>query len=87
MVSPLILQVLFWSGIAGCCYGAWVLYTLDNWAWVMALAFGPLITRVIFERLIIGFKTYDELVRISSLLERADHIGTLQQDDRSTLQR
>ena len=30
MISPFILQLLFWAGIAGTLYGAWVLYTLDN---------------------------------------------------------
>ena len=33
MVAPIILQVLFWAGIAGTIYGSYVLVRLDHWAW------------------------------------------------------
>ena len=32
MISPIILQVLFWGGIGGTLYGTYVLVKLDNWA-------------------------------------------------------
>ena len=53
----------------------------------MALTFDPLVTRVIFERLIVGFKSYDELGRISALLERANRDGQPKQDDEPALPR
>ena len=66
MVSPLILQILFWAGIAGTLYGAHVLYMMDNWAYIFPLILGPLIIRVIFERIIISFRSYDRLCDIAN---------------------
>ena len=68
MVSPVVLQILFWAAIAGCLYGTFVLMQLGNWAWWMALVFGPLLTRVIFERAMISFRTYDRLSEIAAAL-------------------
>ena len=70
MVSPLVLQILFWAGIAGCLYGTYVLIRLDNWAWWTALIFGPLLTRVIVERAIIAFRTYDRLNEIATAVRK-----------------
>ena len=57
-VTPYALQILFWTGIGGVLYGTWWLYTNDNWAWIMALVFGTLMTRLIFENLILKYRTY-----------------------------
>ena len=57
-ITPAALQLLFWSGIGGTLYGTWWLYTHDNWAWVMSLVFGTLLTRLIFESLILRYQTY-----------------------------
>ena len=65
MVSPFVLQVLFWAGIGGCLYGTFVLVSLGHWAWWMALVFGPLLTRVIFERALIAFRSYDRLCELT----------------------
>ncbi len=61
MVSPLVLQLLFWAGVGGALYGTYVLITLDNWAWIFAATLGPLLVRVIFERALLAFRTYDRL--------------------------
>ncbi len=55
---PYALQVLFWAGIGGTLYGTWWLYTHENWAWIMALVFGILLTRLIFESFILRYQTY-----------------------------
>lgn len=68
MHSPLLLQLLFWGGIGGVFYGTWVLVKLEHWAWWMALVFGTLLTRVIFERAILAFRSYDRLDEIAALL-------------------
>ena len=68
-VTPYALQILFWAGIGGVLYGAWWLYTNDNWAWIMALVFGTLMTRLIFESLILKYQTYLCLRDIRSKLE------------------
>ncbi len=52
------LQFLFWAGIAGTLYGSWWLYTHDNWAWIMALVVGTLLTGLIFEGFILRYQTY-----------------------------
>ena len=70
MVSPAVLQILFWAAIGGCLYGAYVLIKMGNWAWWMALIFGPLLTRVVFERAIIAFRTYDRLNEIAAKLHQ-----------------
>ena len=65
MISPVLLQVLFWGGIGGVLYGTYVLLQLDQWAWWVALVFGSLLVRVIFERAILSFRSYDRLNEIS----------------------
>ena len=55
---PMALQFLFWCGIGGTLYGTWWLYRHDNWAWVMPLVFGPIVTRLIFEGFLIRYQTY-----------------------------
>ena len=61
MISPLIIQFLFWAGIGGCFYGAYLLIKLGNWAWPFPLVLGPMIVRVIFEKFIISFQTYERI--------------------------
>ncbi len=70
MVAPAILQLLFWAGIGGTIYGTYVLVHLDHWAWWMALVFGILTTRVIFEFGILTFRSYERLCEIRDLLNR-----------------
>ncbi|MCP5072825.1 MAG: hypothetical protein GY947_05945 [Rhodobacteraceae bacterium] len=69
MIAPYLLQVLFWAGIGGTLYGTYVLYRLDNWAWWLALVFGLLGTRVIFEFSILAFRAFDRLNDIRDFLE------------------
>jgi len=68
MASPVLLQLLFWAGVAGSLYGAYVLFQLGNWAWPFPLLLGPLLVRVIFERAIIAFRSYDRLCDIQARL-------------------
>ena len=68
MVAPVVLQILFWAGVAGCLYGAYVLYHLGNWAWPFPLFLGPLIVRVFFEHAILAFRVYDRLGDVHEVL-------------------
>ncbi|WP_265242612.1 hypothetical protein [Muriicola sp. Z0-33] len=68
-MMPFVLQFLFWGGIGGVLYGSYWLYTNDNWAWIMALVFGILVTRLIFESLIIRYQTYICLRDIKNKLD------------------
>ncbi|MGI9433685.1 MAG: hypothetical protein ACR2Q4_02445 [Geminicoccaceae bacterium] len=70
MIAPVVLQILFWAGIGGTLYGTYVLIHLGHWAWWMALIFGTLVTRVIFEGMILLFRTYDRLGEIRDALHQ-----------------
>ena len=67
-IMPFALQFLFWSGIAGVLYGSWWLYSHDNWAWKMAIVFGPLLTRLIFESFMLRYQSYQRLAAIHDKL-------------------
>ena len=69
-IMPVALEILFWAGIAGTLYGAWWLYRHDNWAWIMALVFGVLLTRLIFESFILRYRTYIVINEINRKLDR-----------------
>jgi hypothetical protein len=68
-IMPFALQLLFWAGIAGTLYGTWWLYSHDNWAWIMSLIFGTLLTRLIFESFILRYQTYICLNQIKEKLD------------------
>lgn len=68
MIAPYVLELLFWAGIAGTLYGAYWLFTHGNWAWWLALVFGSLMTRLIFEFALLAFRSYDRLVEIRDAL-------------------
>ncbi len=75
LMMPYILQVLFWGGIGGTLYGTYWLFVHDNWAWWMALVFGSLMTRLIFESMMLRFRTYECLVVIKNRLEATTQSG------------
>ncbi len=68
MIAPVLLQLFFWAGVGGTCYGAYVLFTLGNWAWWVALVCGILMTRIIVETAILAFRSFDRLGEIRDLL-------------------
>ena len=72
MVAPYILEILFWAGMAGTLYGSWWLFAHDHWAWWIALVFGTLVNRVIFEFALLAFRTYDRLGEIRDKLAAGD---------------
>ena len=71
MVAPYILEVLFWAGTAGTIYGAHWLFTHNHWAWWVALVFGSLLVRVLFEFALLAFRSYDRLIEIRDALASA----------------
>jgi len=72
MISPFLLQILFWAGIGGTLYGTYDLIRLEHWAWWMALIFGVVVTRVIFEFSILAFRAFDRLNEIRDLIAQAN---------------
>jgi len=71
-MMPVVLQILFWGGIAGVLYGSWWLYTNDNWAWIMALFFGTLLVRLIFESFILRYQSFKALKDIRDKLYESE---------------
>ncbi len=71
MIAPYILELLFWAGIAGTFYGSYWLYTHNHWAWWVALLFGVLVTRFVFEFAMLAFRSYDRLIEIRDALRVA----------------
>ena len=67
-IMPVALQVLFWAGIGGTLYGTWWLYIHENWAWILSLVFGILVTRLIFEGFLLRYQTYIILSEIRNSL-------------------
>lgn len=68
LIAPYALELLFWAGIAGTLYGSYWLFTHDNWAWWVALVFGTLLARLIFEFALLAFRSYERLVEIRDAL-------------------
>lgn len=68
-IMPAALQFLFWAGIGGTLYGSWWLYSHDNGWWWVALVFGCLLTRLIFENFILKYQMYLQLNSIRMRLD------------------
>ena len=75
MIAPYLLEVLFWAGMAGTFYGSYWLFVHDHWVWWVALIFGCLLTRVIFEFGLLAFRSYQRLVEIRQLLQPKPSAG------------
>jgi hypothetical protein len=73
LIAPYILELLFWAGVAGTLYGSYWLFMHDHWAWWVALVFGTLLTRLIFEFALLAFRSYDRLVDIRNALTADAH--------------
>lgn len=61
MIAPVIMQVLFWGAIGATVYYSVWLIREGNWAGWMALIFGTLLTRVLFELAFVSFRILDTL--------------------------
>lgn len=68
LIAPYILELLFWTGVAGTLYGSYWLFVHDHWAWWLALVFGTLLSRLFFEFALLAFHSYDRLVEIRDAL-------------------
>ena len=64
MISPLLLQILFWPAVAASIYYSTQLILNGNRIGWIPLIVGTLFVRVLFETLILRFMAYDKLVEI-----------------------
>jgi len=67
MITPMIIQILFWVLVAACVISALVSFGQGAvLAGLVILILGPVFVRVYCELMILLFKIYDELKRINS---------------------
>ena len=69
MITPVVIQVLFWVGVVVCLIAAIVMFAQGRAETILGglffLILGPLMCRIYCELLIIGFKMLDYLREIS----------------------
>ncbi len=78
MVTPVIIQILFWTGVIICIIGGIILigmgskYPGNQWVLkgVLLIIFGPLADRLYCESLIVFFRINETPTEIKHLLER-----------------
>jgi len=71
MISPVLLQVLFWPAVAASIYySSWLILQGNRIGWV-PLIVGTLFVRVFFEVLILLFRIYEKLAQIHTALTTA----------------
>jgi hypothetical protein len=71
MITPLIIQVLYWIGIAGVVIAAFSFMFRRGGFWIglVYLVLGPIMVRVYAELLIVLFRMHDALYEISDTLK------------------
>ena len=73
MISPWLLQLLFWpAAAASIFFSVWLIVEGNAIGWI-PLIVGTLFVRVIFELLILRFRTYEKLQEIEELLRQEKH--------------
>jgi hypothetical protein len=69
MITPLLIQVIFWVFILFTVVGAFIwMFTLSFWLGLVYLILGPLLVRIYCELLILFFRMYEELTSIRQAL-------------------
>jgi hypothetical protein len=81
LITPLIIQVIFWIGVVLCVIGGLIQIVVGASAYygggtlvlggVLLIILGPLAVRIYCELLIVTFKILDELVRIRNELGKS----------------
>jgi len=73
MVIPLIVEIVFWLGIAAAVVSAIMLMYNDNWVQgVITLIIAPILVRMVCELLIVLFRINDTLTDIKETLMRRE---------------
>ncbi len=76
MVTPVIIQILFWVGVIACLVGGVIMIGLGReypgmvLKGVLVFIFGPLLVRVYCEILIVFFRINETLTEIKHIVER-----------------
>ena len=69
MISPVVLQILFWPAtIASIYYSAWLILEGNAIGWV-PLIVGTLFVRIVFEGMILFFRVFEKLSDIEAAID------------------
>ena len=64
MITPVIIQILFWIGVVGCVISGLVAIASGQVGGVIILLLGPVFVRIYCELLIVVFRMFDALQEI-----------------------
>jgi hypothetical protein len=65
MITPLIIKIVFWIGVAGCVIGGIVMMIQGSFlTGLLVLVLGPICVRIYCEILIVIFRIHESLVEI-----------------------
>lgn len=68
MITPALIQLFFWLGVAVVVIGSLVsMFTVSVWVGLLTLVIGPISVRVYCELVIVVFRILDTLVEIRDL--------------------
>jgi len=70
MITPAIVQVVFWLGILGCVLSGLLLMSEKFVVGLAVLVGGPVAVRMYCELIMLGFRNYDGIKEISSNTRR-----------------
>ncbi|MBM4285962.1 MAG: DUF4282 domain-containing protein [Deltaproteobacteria bacterium] len=70
MLTPIIIQIIFWIGVAACVIAGVVMIAVGKAQGLLIILLGPIGVRVYCEILIVFFRINDTLMDIKHLLER-----------------
>jgi len=69
MLTPIIIQIIFWVGVAGCVIAGIIMITVGKAQGLLIILLGPVAVRLYCEILIIFFRINDTLAEIKEVLE------------------
>lgn len=70
MLTPIIIQILFWVGVAATVIAGVILIAAGKVQGILVIILGPIVVRVYCEILIIFFRINDTLEEIKEILEK-----------------
>jgi hypothetical protein len=70
MITPAIIQGLFWLVVAGCVISGLIQLASEPLAGILLIILGPFVARIYAELLLIMFKIHERLGDIQVLLEK-----------------
>lgn len=64
MITPVIIQIVFWIGVVGCVIGGFVSLVQGQFEGIFMMLIGPVVVRIYCELIIIAFRLLDTMQKI-----------------------